>query len=514
MQIEHLQIELRPRTNAQALDLGFALLRSHAGAAYMAFLVLWVPLVALSAVLAYCFPHQQMIWMWLAWWFKPMLERAPLYVLSRQVFGTSVTWQEAVRALPRQLGGGAWRLLTWGRLFSPGRSLYHPVWQLEHARGAVASARMRALGKSGTGRAALWFGVVCAHFEMVLEFGLLGFIGIFASDPEFSNPLYLFASLDKPHMALLVTAVYGVAAAIIAPIYTACGFTLYLNRRAALEAWDIEIALRQIRAPAAGRTRGRAAAASGVAAVLLALALALPQDARAAPACAWPNSKELKRGPDNSPRQGAIRKQVDQLYAAEQLSTIECVAVRRIKNGDKDKPDPKRAAPTSLDWLASLFKAVFIGAALGAVAWLLYRYRDKFPALRSRQAANAATEVGGLDIRPESLPDDVAAAARALWAGGQRRAALALLYRATLSRLVSDHGLALYQGNTEGDCLRLAASAHGAGQLGEQRLQAARAATALWLNAAYADRWPADSAMHEACNAWQAEFGVKRGGGA
>jgi hypothetical protein len=517
MQIEHLQIELRPRTNAQALDLGFALLRAHAGASYGAFLALWVPLVALGAGLGYLFPDLQLASLWLVWWLKPMLERAPLYVLSRGVFGTTVTWQEAVRAWPRQLGGGAIRLLTWGRIFTLARSLYHPVWQLEHARGKVASARLRALGKGGTARSAFWFGVVCVHFEAVLQLGLLGFIGIFISDSDFTNPLYLFSSLDKPEMALLLTVVYGVAAGIVAPVYTACGFTLYLNRRATLEAWDIEIALRQIRPPAAPRARGRTTAAlgAGVAAMLLVLSMALPQDAHAAPApaCVMPDAKVLKRSPDNGPRQAAIRQQVDKLYAGEALRDVQCVKVRRFKDDakDKDKPKAKESKPNNLDWLASLFKAMFIAAGIGAVAWLLYRYRDKFPALRRARLTVAATEVGGLDIRPESLPADVAGAARALWAEGQRRAALALLYRATLSRLVSDNALALYQGNTEGDCLRLAARAHTAGQLGAGRFAAATTATTVWLNAAYGDRWPDDSAMFAACDAWQAEFGVERG---
>ncbi|UUZ49460.1 hypothetical protein LP420_03950 [Massilia sp. B-10] len=48
-------------------------------------------------------------------------------------------------------------------------------------------------------------------------------------------------------------AIYATASAIIAPIYTACGFTLYLNRRASLEAWDLELQLRQITRPAASR---------------------------------------------------------------------------------------------------------------------------------------------------------------------------------------------------------------------------------------------------------------------
>ena len=242
MQIDKLQIELRPRSHAQALDLGFALLRSHAGAAYKAFLALWLPLIGAAMVMTAFFPNLTWLWAVIAWWFKPMLERAPLYVLSRQVFGATVTWQEAVRAWPRQLGGGAWRLLVWGRIIiSTGRGLMQPVWQLEMARGSVATMRQRVLGANGTGQAAFWFGVVCCMLEGVLQVGLIAFISMFAGDGQSANPFALLFG-DKSEEAatvlreLLWLGSYAVGTAIIAPIYTACCFTLYLNRRASLEA--------------------------------------------------------------------------------------------------------------------------------------------------------------------------------------------------------------------------------------------------------------------------------------
>ena len=90
MQLDKLQIDLRPRPNAQALDLGFVLLRAHAGPVYMAWLMLWLPLVLLCGGLAYLFPGYAGAWLLLAWWLKPLLERAPLYILSRQVFGEQI----------------------------------------------------------------------------------------------------------------------------------------------------------------------------------------------------------------------------------------------------------------------------------------------------------------------------------------------------------------------------------------------------------------------------------------
>ena len=62
-----------------------------------------------------------------------------------------------------------------------------------------------------------------------------------------------------------------------------------------------------------------------------------------------------------------------------------------------------------------------------------------------------------LDIRPETLPADVGGAARALWDAGERRAALALLYRGLLSRLIHVHRVPIRDSSTEGDCLDLTA---------------------------------------------------------
>ena len=67
------------------------------------------------------------------------------------------------------------------------------------------------------------------------------------------------------------------------------------------------------------------------------------------------------------------------------------------------------------------------------------------------------THVRDLDIRPETLPAEIGAAARALWDRGEHRAALALLYRGMLSRLAHVHHVPIRDSSTEGDCLSMAA---------------------------------------------------------
>ena len=542
MQIDKLQIELRPRSHSQALDLGFALLRSHAGEAYKAFLALWLPLIAVCAVLTVLYPKLTTLWLCIAWWVRPLLERAPLYVLSRQVFGTSVTWQEALRAWPRQLGGGTFRLLVWGRIvFASGRGLMQPVWQLEGARGRIAGMRQRVIRANGTGWAAFFFGAVCALLEAVLQVGLIFFLALFVSDGDSMNP-FKFVFGDRADEAvnifkqLLWLGCYATSIAIIAPIYTACCFTLYLNRRASLEAWDLEIQLRQITRPPAAKARPFVAQSLGLAGAALLLAFSLgaapevraedaaPPEAPAAEAkvakeatdakdtfkCIGPVLQQPPRAAPVDPRQAQVRKQLDKVYAHEDLRDFECVESWQQKNKAKDKKKTKRKDPIDMPFMnavATIMKIVLIALAIGLVGFVIYRFRDRFPSF-ARPPVMRATEVGGLDIRAESLPPDITGEVRALWLRGEKRLALALLYRATLSRLVTNDGLNLRQGDTEGDCLRAANSALDAGRLSQGRVEVAAAATTLWLNGAYGDRWPSDATLYARCDAWDLQFGA------
>ncbi len=525
MQLDKLQIDLRPRANPQALDLGFALLRSHVSAVYLAWLGLWLPLVAVCGVLAYLFPTQGGVWwLMLAWWVRPLLERAPLYVLSRQVFGQAVTWQEALRAWPKQLGGGWFRMLTWWRFFSAGRGLYQPIWQLENARGKVAAERRRVIGRD-TMRSAFWFGIACAHFEVILQIGLMAFIGIFLSHEDVINPFsYLFSGqnkADSPLMLAITFSAFALGGAIIGPIYTACCFTLYLNRRATLEAWDVEIMLRQIKSPSSIKKHAKTLA-SFLVACLVAVNLwqaspaeastgagAIPKpkiDLCAAPK--WIKTDPTKRLADHSAAQTQLRKEVTTLFESDDLRTYTCEESWRLKDRSKDKPKVKDGKFPDLAWLANLIKIFLIVGVIGLVIWLLYRYQDKFSGFFYEPRAQSAMEVGGLDIRPETLPVNVTVAVLQLWTDGKRRAAMALLYRATLSRMVDEDGLILSKGATEGDCLRLAKRANANQQLSQARLRVAKSTTELWLNGAYADRWPEEIKDH--CAAWSMHFDTNR----
>lgn len=131
------------------------------------------------------------------------------------------------------------------------------------------------------------------------------------------------------------------------------------------------------------------------------------------------------------------------------------------------KPQDRKADPNEVNWWVNLFKSLSTG--LRVVIWLLLaglfilvllRLRDWLRRTGGAVATvpEAPTHIGSLDIRPESLPDDIGAAARALLDRGALRAALSLLYRGALSRLVHVHGVPIRAASTERDCLALAAA--------------------------------------------------------
>ena len=133
----------------------------------------------------------------------------------------------------------------------------------------------------------------------------------------------------------------------------------------------------------------------------------------------------------------------------------------KTRDDDKAKPDPD-----SLKWWTELLGNITGGLRVamwlaGAVLliWVLLRLRDWLGSRAGpgRLAELPPTHVGTLDIRPDSLPADIGGAARTLWRRGEQRAALSLLYRGALSRLVHGHGVPIRAASTESECLALAA---------------------------------------------------------
>ncbi len=136
---------------------------------------------------------------------------------------------------------------------------------------------------------------------------------------------------------------------------------------------------------------------------------------------------------------------------------------RQVKRLQWIKSDDAPPEPASR-WLVALFDSLSQGLSLllwvaGAVAlallvvWVLRVLRVR-RAQRPRGAPASAPDSSHLDLRPDSLPADVGAAARALLEAGRSREALSLLYRAALSRATHRFGVPIAPADTENEVLR------------------------------------------------------------
>jgi len=182
-------------------------------------------------------------------------------------------------------------------------------------------------------------------------------------------------------------------------------------------------------------------------------------------------------------------------------------------NGDKAaSPAPPKPGSWT-EWIADFVRflndtsrILLYGLIATLVAVLAVNARH-FVQLRSWRrriaAAAAVSHVRDLDVRPDSLPDDIGAAAWALWNASQAPAALSLLYRGALSRLIHRHEVAIPASSTEGECLDLA---RGRLDAGAQRYltQLVRA----WEANIYGSRALSDAMGEALCTGFTTRFDV------
>ncbi len=198
-----------------------------------------------------------------------------------------------------------------------------------------------------------------------------------------------------------------------------------------------------------------------------------------------------------------IAKAVDQVRADPNLGGTRTIRLLRWNT----QPSRPWSLPDWLAWLGDLITFVaqsgraLFWIAIIALALLLVAYLVRVLAASSAAAGAgtlvAPTHVRDLDIRPESLPADVGAAARRLWDEGAHRAALALLYRGVLSRLAHVHHVPIRDSTTEGDCMALAAQHLSAGR----HAYVVRLVT-VWQRAVYGGRPAEQHDVYELCDAF------------
>ena len=440
MQLEALAVRLRPRTPFEAADLGVRLCQQTAKSVYLCYAIVAAPLMilALATYDLFGFAAPSL----LIWSAKPWFDRTILFVLSRAAFGVATTPLEVWRA-QRQVW---WRqiLFTWTiRRLSPWRSLTEPVYQLEGFSIFKSSPRIRRIRGRSMAAAAMMTSIfsICEMAIAVALFSLVFWLAPIGRTPNLDE---IFAGEVSLFFKLAVPLSYALTVLFLEPFYVAAGFGMYLNRRAELEGWDIEQEFR--------RAFGLTAQAAAIVAALLIL-IAVPAYAAPQPAAAR-----------DVPTRDEIARAIETVKADPNLATERTIKTLRWRGATPKGP---AKFPGWLAWIASLFAwiaestRVLIWCTALLLAGMVVVYLSRIARTKLAAAAEddgfvAPTHVRDLDIRPESLPDDIGAAARQLWERGEQRAALALLYRGMLSRLAHVHRVPIRDSSTEGDCVALA----------------------------------------------------------
>jgi len=507
MRPENLQIALRPRSAWEAVELGTMLVRRHAGALWRPWLALTLPVFALLNALGWWFDQ-----LWLAclllWWLLPLFDRIPLYVLSRAVFGQPPGSIETLRAWPRGGPGYITAHLLWRRL-SPWRALGLPVDLLEDGDHTGKQQR-RALIMRGQRGAGLLLISLCQWFVLVVMLGSLSLVVLFVPGELMAQSTQVMAQtlfLDSPRWAqVLVNAVFWLALSLIEPFYIGAGFGLYLNRRVHLEGWDIELTLRRL------RTRlGWAQALVACLALTVPLPLLAQDDIGRAHAAQNEHDETSTTlaaifGPEHVADTRDFTRAVAE---ANQDPLLHRQQIQRVwvpnTQTQPDIPPPLSSAPNKSRLperlgaaLAGVGKALLWLLLAGLAVLLILTAPRWWPWMRRRRTRTRPRE-HTLIQTPEALPEmplpaAISTRAQALWQAGDKRQALALLYRGSLQRLSGQ--TQIQRSATETECLHLSRQLPDPGQGNTLRWL-----IRVWMHAAYARRWPDDaefSALGEA----------------
>lgn len=245
MNLDRIIINLRERSAWEAMDLGTRLVATLSKKIFLPwFFCLSVFLILSVYIQISGYPFLGLLVFWL---FKPVYDSLLLYIISQELFSEKVSTAQIINNFSVWFWPGIRHSLYLWRL-SPMRSFVMPIHNLEKLHSKDRKRRIHILQKNTSGHA-VGLTVLAINFELLINLSLYAFLAFMIPD-EISSSVwsYLAGSNDESTSGLIMNTVfYGLSVFLVEPLYLASGFMLYLNRRMKLEAWDIEIAFKNIR---------------------------------------------------------------------------------------------------------------------------------------------------------------------------------------------------------------------------------------------------------------------------
>lgn len=514
MQLDQLELALRRRSPWEALDLGLVMLRHWRGPVYRMWCATFIPFGLLVLALLWQWP---IIATFIIWWLKPLFDRLLLKVFAEASFGAAPSVREVWRALPGLLRHSGLIAGLTLRRFNTSRSFELPVWQLEGQTGKAGRARLRVLSRKTSGYA-FWLMLVCTHIVLIFEFGLVGLVNMLM--PSDGLPAFSWADLVSGESNDGYNHVFNLAwiaaESIVEPFFVAAGFSLYLNRRSELEGWDIEVAFRRM-SEKHRQAVSTAKSALGRAAMIALLAGSLswtlvhPGEAGAEETSAAPVTGQTVEALPEPPKpakrpDGAISKVAANILA-------DPVFGQRVEDLSWRLRQQKNKADKESGWVKYLLRIadllargarslIYVLVFLAIVALLVVVHRYRYLVLGLNLPAKKPPEtLFGLNLRPASLPDDIAGAALTEVDSGRCAAALSLLYRGTLVALIQRQHIEFSAGDTEDICLHRVD-----GRIDAQAASYFAQLLDAWKRAAYAEMPPDAASVRDLCQRWALHF--------
>lgn len=306
----------------------------------------------------------------------------------------------------------------------------------------------------------------------MLSFSVLLLISMFI--PE-QIDLNLFQTILEQPLIFehLYNFAYFCMMCLIAPFYVAGGFSLYINRRIELEAWDIELQFRHCmekrteHSPKPKQSERPKSGQSLASIFLFVLSmwgtLGFSDTSYAATDEAPPTTTT------NESSRSQSKEQI--LTTLESPPFIIEKTVTQWEWQDDTKQEKDHGIP---DWLEDLVGFDGLEDVLDSIAiifeiiiWVLFAliifllvrslinnfdHSSLTPNKTATKAQSAPTVIMGMEITQESLPDDIASAVKEALTKGDYRTALSLLYRFSLYTLIHDFDAPLESWHTEKEC--------------------------------------------------------------
>lgn len=477
MKLENVTAVIRPRSDWEAVDLGFAMARRD----FWRCLTVWCLATGLPTALAmWLLWDYPLIVFFLFWWWRPAGSRMVLFELSRRLFGEAPSWRDVWREIPR-----AWTRRFFHRFFllrlSPWLHVTLAVESLEGLRGKDYKLRAAQISRRGES-AVVWVYLMGELLVVWLGIGLLYLILALiptGQDGAWQTALQSFDITNPSEIPLLIIrscVLCMMPAMVLCDIFrTGAGFGIYINNRTWLEGWDVELAFRRM-------TRRLSGASVLLAAMLAAFALCTPRG-MADEKLPKELIAEVKQAPEFE-----VHKVTDRVPTGWKFKWPEWLRFSSSESSDFNL----RALITPLLYF-------LLAAALAYLGWLAWRYRHIFVIRRGGEIQAEkprARVVMGMEVTRESLPDDIPTTALRLWEAGRHHEAMALLYRGAIAALVEQHHVEIEESDTEGDCLRRVQSA------AAPPFHFFKHLTTTWTAHAYANESPGDDAVRGLCASW------------